>query len=152
MIRPTIIVAAALALVGSAALPAGASAAIDGTFIFPFAGTGAACSPPTALCGDGGPASAAQLDNPKGVAALPGGAVIFADTNTHRIRRIAPDGSITTVAGSGSTCGVPTGLCGDGSAATAAQLTFPQGVAAIDADSFLIADTGNSKIRRVDGS
>lgn len=152
MIRPTIIVAAALALVGSAALPAGAVAAIDGTFIFPLAGTGSACTPPTAACGDAGPATAAQLDNPKGVAVLPGGAVIFADTNTNRIRRIAPDGSITTVAGSGSTCAVPTGSCGDGSVAVAAQLTAPQGVAAIDADSFLIADTGNSKIRRVDGS
>lgn len=152
MIRPTIIVAAALALVGSAALPAGASAAIDGTFIFPFAGTGSACTPPTGACGDGGPATAAQLDNPKGVAVLPGGAVIFADTSTNRIRRIAPDGSITTVAGSGSTCAVPTGSCGDGSVAIAAQLTAPQGVAAIDEDSFLIADTGNNKVRRVDGT
>lgn len=148
MRRPTIIAAA---LLGLAALPATASAAIDGAFILPFAGTGAACTPPTAGCGDGGPATAAALDDPRGVAVLPGGAVIFADTNTNRIRRVGPEGSITTVAGSGVPCGNPLLACGDG-AATAAQLTAPQGVAAIDADSFLIADTGNNKIRRVDGT
>ncbi|MBJ7518116.1 MAG: hypothetical protein JHC84_00350 [Solirubrobacteraceae bacterium] len=150
MIRPTLILAAVFA--ATAALPTSASAAIPGTTLLPFAGSGSACTPPTAPCGDGGPATAALLDNPKGVAVLPGGAVIFADTNLNRIRRVAPDGSITTAAGSGATCGVPTGSCGDGSVAIAAQLTAPQGVAAIDEDSFLIADTGNHKIRRVDGT
>lgn len=146
MIRPTLIVAAVLGAAPVAALPAAAPAAIGGTTLLPFAGTGAPCASGTIPCGDGGPATAAQLANPKGVAVMPDGAVIVADTNTNRIRRIGPDGTITTVAGNGAT-----GYNGDGNALTA-SLWAPSGVAAIDADSFLVADTLNDRIRRVDGA
>lgn len=151
MIRPSIIAAIALGFAGSVALPAAASAAIAGTTIFPLAGTGGFCANSTLACGDGGPATAAQLGDPRGAGVTPSGAVIFADTGTNRIRRIEADGTISTVAGSGSTCTVPTGSCGDGSPATTAQLTAPRGVAVIDEDSFFIADFGNNKVRRVDG-
>lgn len=146
MIRPTFIVAAVLGLAGSAAFPATAPAAIAGATLLPLAGTGVMCSAPTDPCGDGGAATAALLNDPRGVAVLPGGAIIFADTANNRIRRVAPDGSITTVAGNGTA-----GYNGDG-VATTVQLNAPQGVAAIDADSFLIADTANHRIRRVDGT
>lgn len=146
MPRPTVIVAAGLLAAVSAALPASASAAILGATLLPFAGTGAACASATSPCGDGGPATAAQLANPTGVAVMPDGAVIVADTNTNRIRRIGPDGTITTVAGNGVAA-----FNGDGGALTA-SLSAPEGVAAIDADSFLVADTGNKRIRRVDGT
>jgi hypothetical protein len=146
MSRPTVIVAAVLSIAVWGALPASASAAIAGANLLPFAGTGTQCASGTTPCGDGGPATAAQLANPKGVAVMPDGAVIVADTNTNRIRRIGPDGTITTVAGNGAP-----GFNGDVGALTA-SLSAPQGVAVIDADSFLIADTGNRRVRRVDGT
>ena len=61
----------------------------------------------------------------------------------NRIRRVAPDGTITTVAGTGSA-----GYNGEG-LATAAKLNQPEGVAALPDGGFLIADTGNSRIRHV---
>lgn len=146
MRRPIVIVAAALGIAGCALLPASAAAAIVGATLLPLAGTGVQCTSGTTPCGDGGPATAAQLANPKGVAVMPDGAVIVADTNTNRIRRIGPDGAITTVAGNGIAT-----FAGDGGSPLSASLSAPQGVAAIDADSFLIADTGNRRIRRVDG-
>jgi hypothetical protein len=95
------------------------------------------------LSGDGGPAPFAQLDRPRGVTALPGGGYLIADTFNHRIRRVGPDGTITTVAGSTQ------GLSGDGAGATKAQLSFPSDTAVLPGGGFLIADTGNDRIRRV---
>lgn len=146
MIRPTFIAAAVLGLAGPVMLPAAAPGAITGATLLPIAGTGLSCGAGTNPCGDGGPASAAQLDNPKGTAVLPGGAIIFADMNTNRIRRVGTDGTITTVAGTGVS-----GFDASGTA-TSVRLNAPQAVAAIDEDSFLIADTGNHAIRRVDGT
>lgn len=95
------------------------------------------------LSGDGGPATSAQLDRPRGVTGLPDGGYLIADTFNHRIRRVAPDGTITTVAGTTQ------GLSGDGSGATKAQLSFPSDTAVLPGGGFLIADTGNDRIRRV---
>ncbi|MCP9490107.1 MAG: hypothetical protein MSC31_09560 [Solirubrobacteraceae bacterium MAG38_C4-C5] len=93
---------------------------------------------------DGGPATEADLGAPYGVAALPDGGFVVADTSNHRIRRVAPDGTISTVAGSRF------GFAGDGGPADAAQLALPRGVAvAADGDLF-IADTSNNAVRRVD--
>src|SRR3954462_7655041 len=76
------------------------------------------------FAGDGGPATAAQLNVPIAVAAGPGGGFLIADFSNARVRRVGPDGVITTVAGTGVV-----GNSGDGGPATAAQLTTPRGVA-----------------------
>jgi hypothetical protein len=93
--------------------------------------------------GDGGPASAAQLGSPNGVAATADGGLLIADLGNHRVRRVSPGGTITTVAGTAQ------GFSGDGGPASAAQLNTPAGVAATADGGFLIADTGNDRVRRV---
>jgi sugar lactone lactonase YvrE len=80
----------------------------------------------TGVCGysgDGGPAVAAQLDDPGGIAFDSAGNLYFSDANNHRIRRIDRNGIITTVAGTG----VP-GYRGDGCPANEAQLEYPFGM------------------------
>ena len=72
------------------------------------------------------------------------GGFLIADKENNRIRRVAPDGTISTVAGTGSE-----GYNGDGMAATGAKLKKPEGVMALPDGGFLIADTGNRRIRRV---
>lgn len=102
------------------------------------AGTGVA-----GFAGDGGPATAAQLNAPSGVAATADGGLLVADLLNHRIRRVSPEGQITTVAGSGP------GFSGDGGPATAAQLNYPAAVAPTADGGFLIADRGNDRVRKV---
>lgn len=72
------------------------------------------------------------------------GGVLVADPVAQRVQRIAPDGTITTVAGTGTA-----GFSGDGGPATAAQLNGPRGVAALPGGGFLIADGENQRVRRV---
>ncbi len=105
------------------------------------AGGGGCGGPP---CGDGGPADDAELDHPQGVTSLSDGGYLIADTQDNRIRRVFPDGHIATVAGS------TRGLAGDGGPATQARLDSPSDTAVLPDGSFLIADTGNHRIRRVD--
>jgi sugar lactone lactonase YvrE len=95
--------------------------------------------------GDGGPATAATLIAPGGLALDGAGNVFIADSGNNAIREInAVTGIITTVAGNGTP-----GNSGDGGAATAANLNGPQGIT-VDADGNLwIADTGNNVIREV---
>jgi len=109
-----------------------------------FAGTG---NP--GFAGDGGPATAAQLKCPTGIAVGPDGAVYFADHLNNRIRRVDAAGIITTFAGSG-----PPGLnlgtfSGDGGPATEATLQEPWGVAFDPAGKLYIADRDNVRVRRV---
>jgi hypothetical protein len=99
--------------------------------------------------GDGGPATAAQLNGPSDVSVMPDGSVLIADTANNRIRKISPTGVITTVAGTGTACAAPTNPCGDGGPATAAQLKVPNGVGSTGDGGFLIADTGDARVRRV---
>jgi len=94
--------------------------------------------------GDGGPASLAQLNGPKDVKMLPDGGFLIADTSNHSIRRVAPDGTMSTVAGNGTN-----GFSGDDGPPTLAQLNAPEGVAVVDGDFFFIADTKNHRIRKV---
>ena len=110
----------------------------DGT-ITTVAGTGTKGS-----LGDGGPAAQAQLNDPHGVAVDAKGNLYIADTGNHRIRRVGPDGIITTFAGR-----VAAGFSGDGGPAVQAQLNGPTGVAVDAQGTLYIADTGNHRIRRV---
>jgi large repetitive protein len=97
--------------------------------------------------GDHGPATQALISAPAGLVLDGAGDLYFADTGNHVIRRIDGfTGVITTVAG---TPGVP-GNSGDGSAASGAKLTLPEGLAFDEAGDLLIADTGNNVIREVD--
>jgi RHS repeat-associated protein len=102
--------------------------------------------------GDGGPATQAQLADPKGVALGPDGSLYVSEAGGHRVRRIDASGIITTVAGTGTPC--PSEPCGDGGLATQAQLLFPQGLAVGPDGSLYISDTrpalgGLERIRRV---
>jgi Fibronectin type III domain/NHL repeat len=98
--------------------------------------------------GDGGPATAAQINTPFGVAVAADGSVLFADEYGHRVRRISPTGVITTVAGTG-TPGFPAN--GDGGPATAANLIFPSSVAPTADGGFLFTESGNNRVRFVAG-
>ena len=97
--------------------------------------------------GDGGPAKNAMLHTPAGVAVDTAGNVYIADMYNNRIRRVAPNGIITTVAGSGPMRGVNTSVAGgDGGLATGAQINNPQYVAVNAAGDVFLGD-GN-RIRR----
>src|SRR5215218_3731188 len=119
--------------------PASASAAVPAPTLQLLAGTGV-----PGYLGDGGPAVGAQFDAPMGVAVDAAGDVLVADLS-NRIRKITPDGLVTTVAGSGIA-----GFAGDGGPATNAQLNHPTGVAVDAAGGILIADQRNYRVRRVD--
>src|SRR5207244_2819039 len=95
--------------------------------------------------GDNGPATAAKLNEPNGVAATADGGYLIADTSNHAIRQVSPTGTITTVAGTLTV----SGSTGDGGPATAAKLNSPSGVATTADGGYLIADTSNHAIRRV---
>ena len=96
--------------------------------------------------GDGGPANEAPIAAPEQVAIDAAGNVYVADTANHRIRKIdRATGIITTVAGNGDP-GPPV----DGGPAIAASLSFPAGIALDRSGNLFIADTGNSRIRKVD--
>ncbi len=106
-----------------------------------------------AFSGDGGPANKATLDFPAGVAVdRSSGNVYFADQFNHRIRRVLPDGTIATVAGSGRAGGTGGGYAGDGGQATSALLNFPVDVAVDGFGNLFIADQKNDRIRMVSTS
>ncbi len=95
--------------------------------------------------GDGGPAAAAQLNLPEGLAFDQQGNLLIADSGNNLIRRIAAaDGTIDRVAGT-----LAATYNGDGISAKSASLADPTGIAVIADGSILIADTGNERIRRV---
>jgi uncharacterized protein (TIGR03437 family) len=96
--------------------------------------------------GDGGPAAAASLSLPSGVAADGAGNVFIADILNNRIRQVNPGGTISTVAGNGIQS-----YSGDGGPATSAELFWPGGVAVDNAGNLFIADTVNDRIRKVSG-
>jgi uncharacterized protein (TIGR03437 family) len=93
--------------------------------------------------GDNGPATSAQLATPLGVAVDSAGNLYVADRDNSRVRKVA-SGVMTTVAGNGTQ-----GFGGDNGAAVNAQLNFPHGVAIDSAGNLYIADSGNSRIRKV---
>jgi hypothetical protein len=105
-----------------------------------IAGTGV-----TGESGDGGPAVRARLTEPRTLALAPDGSIIFTEPPVNRVRRISPDGIISTVAGTGKA-----GFSGDGGPATRAELNFERGANVDGAGNVWIADSLNQRIRKVD--
>ena len=98
--------------------------------------------------GDNGPAIAATIDTPIGLAADTSGNLYLADTHNHRIRRIAATtGLITTIAGTGSP-----GYSGDNAPATSSTLALPHGLTLDASGNIYLADTSNNRIRRIDAT
>ncbi len=135
MMKPTTQFTAVLFLLASLASAKGATAGSIQT----TAGTGTA-----GYTGDGGPATAAQLNLPVFVATDPGGNVYIADQKNNVIRKVDLAGVITTVAGTGVA-----GFAGDNGPATQAQLNSPTGVFVDPQGDLLVADVGNQRIRKV---
>lgn len=95
--------------------------------------------------GDGGPAVSAQLHAPSGVTALPGGGLLIADTLHHKIRKVTPDGVISTIAGTGQRQYGP-----DEVAATSSELFAPEDAVLLPDGQVLVSDTRASRVRRID--
>jgi uncharacterized protein (TIGR03437 family) len=114
-----------------------------------FAGT----SGVPGFAGDGGKATSAKLDQPVSIAVDQAGNVYFADNLNNRIRKIATNGIITTIAGNGlSVNSTSSTAIGDGGPATSAILNSPQGVYVDSAGNLYICDYGNNRLRKVDTS
>ncbi len=95
--------------------------------------------------GDSGPATAAQLDSPQGLAIDTANNLYISDTHNHRIRRLnLTTGIITTIAGSSAP-----GFDGDNNPAVTAHLNLPTAIAIDSANNLYIADTQNHRIRRL---
>ncbi|MBI2214825.1 MAG: hypothetical protein HYU52_14355 [Acidobacteria bacterium] len=113
---------------------------LESGIITTIAGVGTA-----GFAGDGGPATAARLSNPWGVAVDSAGNVFFADRGNSRVRRIdVVNGRISTVAGNGTA-----GYSGDGGPATLASLKCPADVAVDSEGTLYIADACVGRVRRV---
>ena len=98
--------------------------------------------------GDGGPATAALLNNPFDIAVTTNGNIIFSDTFNHCIRRVnAKTGIIGNVAGTGER-----GFAGDGGPATQALLNEPYGVVVDRNGQIFFADRLNGRVRRIDAA
>ncbi|MFF1560817.1 RICIN domain-containing protein [Streptomyces sp. NPDC058279] len=110
----------------------------DGT-ISTVAGTGVAGSKE-----DGDLAASAQLNRPQALAVDNLGTLYIADSNNHRIRKVTADGTISTVAGTGTA-----GFGGDDGPATSAQLNNPLGVMVDGTGTVYIADSNNHRIRKI---
>ena len=106
-----------------------------------IAGTGS-----KGFSGDGGPATKATLQNPYGVAVDASGSVYIVDSTNSRIRKVTPDGTIVTIAGTGALK-----YTGDGGPATSAAFNFPRGIAIDAQGKIYVADTSNQAIRHAAG-
>lgn len=94
--------------------------------------------------GDGVLATTTALNRPSGLAIDSFGNIYFADVANYRIRKIDNSGVISTIAGVGTN-----EFSGDGGLATAAELSFPSGVAVGHSGNFYIADSYNNRIREL---
>lgn len=114
------------------------------------AGSGKQCASPPS-CGDGAAATSAQLNGPDGVAVASDGALDIADASDNEIRRVAPAGKITTIAGTGAECSIPRS-CGNGGPAASAQLNYPDAITVDPSGGVYIADTDDAKLRWLAGT
>ena len=94
--------------------------------------------------GNGGPATSAELNDPRGIVTDPAGNVYFCDRDNHVVRKVDTNGIITTVAGTGSA-----GYNGDNIQGTTAQLNTPWRVTIDPAGNLYIADSVNDRIRKL---
>ena len=108
--------------------------------IVTFAGTGK-----PGFSGDSGPATQAQLNNPYGICREPDGALYICDMDNQRVRRVAADGTISTVAGTGKR-----GYSGDGGPAIQAELNEPYEVRFDRQGNLFFVERLNHLVRRVD--
>lgn len=111
--------------------------AVNSGYITTYAGTGA-----SGYSGDGGPATSAALKGPRSVVVDAGGSVFVLDD--FRIRKIAPDGTITTVAGDGNN-----GFSGDGASALLARFTTGGPLAVDRHGNLFYGDSGNHRVRKI---
>ena len=94
--------------------------------------------------GDGGPATQAHLLSPADVAVHQDGTVYISDSGNGRIRRVAPDGTISTFAGGGDA-----ETLGDGGPATSASLKRPRGLDLAPDGTLYVAEAGRDRVRRI---
>jgi streptogramin lyase len=99
--------------------------------------------------GDGGPATSAQLNGPKGLAVDNIGDLYIAECNNRVVRKVDSNGIITTVAGDQR---LLKGYSGDGGPAIHAALGCPMGVAVGNDGTLFIADEGVSLVRKVNSA
>ncbi len=137
------VLVASLLWVGVAAAQNGILAFTPGV-ISSVAGTGVA-----GYSDGGGIATAAQLNQPLGLAMDGAGNLYVSDSENDVVRRVDLSGNITTVAGNYT---LGTGYSGDNGQATSAQLNLPAGLAVDGSGNLYIADSGNHVIRKVDSS
>lgn len=118
------------------------TACLQAQNIFTVAGNGTA-----GFSGDGGPATLAEFNVVQAVAVDSLGNFYIGDVGNNRVRKVdISTGNIFTAAGNGTA-----GFGGDGGSALLAELNFPDGVAVDSLGNFYIADTSNSRIRKVSG-
>lgn len=114
-----------------------------------LAGGSTAC--PGGACGDGLRAGDPNigLASPRGIALAADGTIYIAEEESHRVRRIAPDGLVSTFAGGLGPCYVGAGSCGEDGDVHDVSLARPHGVAVGPDGSVYIADTGNARVLQV---
>jgi sugar lactone lactonase YvrE len=113
--------------------------------IHTIAGSGPLGSRAGSFAGDGGPAIQANLQAPVSVLFDGDGNLYIGDRDNGAIRKVTPDGTITTSAGIGTR-----GYAGDGGPATRAQLDQPEGMVFDTSGDLYFADSANNRIRKID--
>ena len=94
--------------------------------------------------GDGGAATVAQMNAPWGIATSPQGELFIADLNNNRVRKVAIDGTITTVVGTGSN-----DYATDGQSGLLTTISNPAAVAVDVAGNLYVADSGHNIVRKM---
>ena len=105
-----------------------------------FAGTGRGGGE----LGDGGPATLARLDEASGLAFAPDGSLYLSERAGHRIRRVAPDGTISTVAGTGAASST-----GDGGPAVLATINTPRAITFDSRGNLLFSEEASDRVRQI---